>query len=427
MMDLFQLVKRQPLLVYLILVIVLAISFFQLPGSLRMASAADTQVETISLQADTTAVTRVLHYQGRLMDPATKVPKPDGSYTMSFRLYNVATAGAALWTENKSIAVTDGLFSTLLGDTTALDTNHFNGDDLYLGVTVGADPEATPRQRLAYSAYALFSVRSAQADSADNAGNADKLDGNDSTAFAVAGHLHDDRYFTEGETTSGFINAAGPDSMGGSSASAILSVNQAGGGSAVQGITASTASGKAGVYGETEAAGPNYVGSSGVYGTSKNQRGVTGTSENAVGVLGYSNANVGVYGQSGSGTGVHAFSSTGTALVAQGNGLVTGDLSVSGKISNPLVPIAVGFINSGGTVNVGSGNISSTYNSGSSRYEITISGYSYFYNTYVTTATTICDGYTIRTSSGSGKLFIYIRNASNAAATCDFQFVTYKP
>src|SRR5262245_30389039 len=50
-------------------------------------------------------VAPVLHYQGRLLDPTTSQPKPDGNYTMSFRLYGVAAGGSALWTESKSVAV----------------------------------------------------------------------------------------------------------------------------------------------------------------------------------------------------------------------------------------------------------------------------------------------------------------------------------
>ena len=74
-----------------------------------------------------------------------------------------------LWTETKSVAVSRGNFNTLLGDTTALTLGIFSGQDLYLGVTIGGDPEATPRQRLAHVAYAIHAENAATAATAGNA------------------------------------------------------------------------------------------------------------------------------------------------------------------------------------------------------------------------------------------------------------------
>jgi len=92
-------------------------------------------------------------------------------------------------------------------------------------------------------------------------------------------------------------------------------------------------------------------------------------------------------------------------------------------------PIAFGYINSNGTVSVSSGNITSTYNSASSRYEITITGESYFFNQYVTVVTpggaAIVDDW--RVSSGSGAMYVYLRNDSGSGIQGDFMFVTYKP
>ncbi len=134
---------------------------------------------------ESVAAAPMISYQGRLLDPLTGQPKPDGSYTMAFRLYAVATDGSALWTESKSITVNKGLFSTLLGDTTALDLTLFNGQDLFLGITVGSDPETTPRQRIAHVAYAIYAA------TAGNANNAARLENNSAAAFALASHTHD--------------------------------------------------------------------------------------------------------------------------------------------------------------------------------------------------------------------------------------------
>lgn len=106
--------------------------------------------------ADTLAP--LFHYQGRLNNPTTGQPVADGSYTMVFRLYTAPTGGAALWTEARDVAVREGLFSTVLGDVTPLDQSVFNGQTLWLGVKVGTDEEARPRQQLLPVAYALSLV-----------------------------------------------------------------------------------------------------------------------------------------------------------------------------------------------------------------------------------------------------------------------------
>ena len=119
----------------------------------------------------------LLNYQGRLLDGAGN--PVSGTRTMTFRLYGVATGGAALWTEGpKNVTVTNGLFSTLLGDTTPLVLGNFDGRDLWLGVQVGSDAEAAPRIQVAYAPYALF------------AGNSAKLGGQFPDAFALTAHNH---------------------------------------------------------------------------------------------------------------------------------------------------------------------------------------------------------------------------------------------
>jgi hypothetical protein len=190
----------------------------------------------------------LLNYQGRLLDPVTGAPKPNGAYRMVFSLYDVASGGAPLWSEVKTVTVTNGAFTTLLGDTTALIPAQFDGRELWLGVSVSADPEATPRQRVGYTAYALYArnaetiggqtpsafapashshsgnditsgtVAEARIDSAitrdnevmsiilanDGSGsgiNADLLDGIDSASFSRTSHNHDDRYFIKGAGT----------------------------------------------------------------------------------------------------------------------------------------------------------------------------------------------------------------------------------
>jgi len=130
------------------------------------------------LPAEATATTHVLSYQGRLADPATGAAKPDGSYSMTFRIYDAAMAGATLWTEIKDVTVSKGLFSTLLGDTTALPSTIFDGNDRWLGVKVLSDAETAPRMRLAFAPYASWAM---------NAGN---LGGQNSAFYRNATNLN---------------------------------------------------------------------------------------------------------------------------------------------------------------------------------------------------------------------------------------------
>jgi len=143
----------------------------------------------------------VLNYQGRLSDLAGN-PKPDGTYSMTFALYGVDSGGSPLWTETRDVSVKGGLFSVRLGEVTALPAI-FDGRALWLGVTVGGDPQATPRLPVAFVAYALY------ANSAGAAANADRLGGQPPSSYAAAGHTHDAGAITTGSLAYDRFNAYG--------------------------------------------------------------------------------------------------------------------------------------------------------------------------------------------------------------------------
>jgi hypothetical protein len=77
-----------------------------------------------------------------------------------------------------------------------------------------------------------------------------------------------------------------------------------------------------------------------------------------------------------------------------------------------IIPIAFGFISLNGTIESGTGNFTCSWNAGQGRYEITITGESYFFSNYATVVTLTTnsenDGAIVRTSSVSGMLIIYI-------------------
>lgn len=77
----------------------------------------------------------------------------DGTYSVTFRLYNTETGGSPLWFEDASVDVIGGIYSHYLGSVTALNPAHF-ATTLWLGVKVGSY-ELTPRTELSYSPYSF--------------------------------------------------------------------------------------------------------------------------------------------------------------------------------------------------------------------------------------------------------------------------------
>ena len=99
-------------------------------------------------------VPSTMSYQGVLMDN-TGALVPDGNYSLTFKLYNVASGGSAIWTETQgTVAVSRGGFSVILGSAASLSGLAFDVP-YWLGITVGAGTELTPRVALASSPYGL--------------------------------------------------------------------------------------------------------------------------------------------------------------------------------------------------------------------------------------------------------------------------------
>ncbi|MBN2343192.1 MAG: hypothetical protein JXR45_16985, partial [Deltaproteobacteria bacterium] len=71
----------------------------------------------------------------------------DGSYDVTFALYDVASGGTALWSETRSgadaVQVESGMFTVYLGEVSDdLDFSALmNASGLWLGMTVGTDSE----------------------------------------------------------------------------------------------------------------------------------------------------------------------------------------------------------------------------------------------------------------------------------------------
>ncbi len=100
-------------------------------------------------------VPNTINYQGRLTD-ASSSPVADGAYLVKFIIYDAPTAGTDLWnTGFQTINTVDGLFTYQLGSNVTLPSGIFSDTNRYLGITVGTDPELSPRTRFSPSSYAF--------------------------------------------------------------------------------------------------------------------------------------------------------------------------------------------------------------------------------------------------------------------------------
>jgi hypothetical protein len=122
------------------------------------------------------AVPRLISYQGRLTD-AEGLPLT-GTYQVTFRLYDAATAGNLLWEEvHAGVVVDKGIFSSVLGSISTL--NLAFDKSYYLEIKVGSEV-MSPRQPITSSGYAIRS---------DTSDNSVKFSGKTPSDFALAGDI----------------------------------------------------------------------------------------------------------------------------------------------------------------------------------------------------------------------------------------------
>jgi len=96
---------------------------------------------------------KTMSYQGVLTDDGGTVAS-DGTYQLTFSLYDAETTGNLEWTEtHEAVAVTNGIFSVILGSTDPLSIGF--DEEYWLGVSVDGGAELTPRTRLTAAPYSL--------------------------------------------------------------------------------------------------------------------------------------------------------------------------------------------------------------------------------------------------------------------------------
>ena len=145
---------------------------------------------------DSAPVPSELTYQGYLIDRATHRPVSDGLYTMVFTIYDAAADANALWTQvftgPLKVSVIDGSFTVYLGGTpNPIMPSLFPGDPCWMGMSVGSDPEMTPRTRFT-SAMRAEKLRTGGTTSGDMASTLYKFQNPnpDGRALVAEGQFH---------------------------------------------------------------------------------------------------------------------------------------------------------------------------------------------------------------------------------------------
>jgi hypothetical protein len=93
-----------------------------------------------------------MNYQGVLVDD-TGTPAADGSYEMTFSIYDEPTGGTPLWQETQSAMVVAGVYNVVMGNVKPIQLTF--DKTYFLGVAVDGDDEMVPRQPLTSVAYAF--------------------------------------------------------------------------------------------------------------------------------------------------------------------------------------------------------------------------------------------------------------------------------
>lgn len=101
-------------------------------------------------------VPHLIRFQGALGN-STGMPL-DGTFTLTFKLYDVQTGGIPIWEEiQQNITIENGALDVELGSVTPINLSF--AKQYWLGVTINTDGEMIPRFKLTSSPYAFTSER----------------------------------------------------------------------------------------------------------------------------------------------------------------------------------------------------------------------------------------------------------------------------
>ncbi|MEN6511437.1 MAG: hypothetical protein ABFD00_06340, partial [Chloroherpetonaceae bacterium] len=96
----------------------------------------------LTLSTTFAAIPYVIPYQGNILDEAQGKPL-NGTYSITFELFDTPTGGTPIWTDNEAVVVENGYLNVYLGEGNKLNGVDFN-KQLWLQITVG---NGTPYQR----------------------------------------------------------------------------------------------------------------------------------------------------------------------------------------------------------------------------------------------------------------------------------------
>ena len=103
--------------------------------------------------AASAAVPTTITHQGRLYDQNSA--PINATIDVVFAVYDTPTATTPIWSEVHQVTFDEGYYSVALGSIVPFGPTVFDGSTRYFGMTVGTDPEMTPRSAIGSVPYAL--------------------------------------------------------------------------------------------------------------------------------------------------------------------------------------------------------------------------------------------------------------------------------
>jgi hypothetical protein len=108
-------------------------------------------------------IPKLINYQGMLTESDGSTPVADGTYDITFKIYNASSGGDKRWEETQTdVAVTSGLFNVILGGATVGGIDLDFSEEYWLDVTVEGE---TMSERLRFTSVG-YAYRARIADSA---------------------------------------------------------------------------------------------------------------------------------------------------------------------------------------------------------------------------------------------------------------------
>lgn len=124
----------------------------------------------VSISTATAQMPRQISYQGVAYNNLNK--GYGGNHDVTFKFYNVATGGTAIYTETqRNIAFNNGVFSASIGSVATIPTSLDFNQALYLGITIDDGSEISPRTPFSAVPYAFFAQKSDTAATAKKIGS----------------------------------------------------------------------------------------------------------------------------------------------------------------------------------------------------------------------------------------------------------------